>query len=294
MPSPYYSQRRGGIVVRDRERLSEDFWTGYRALIREMLDKNYFCEYFHADCPDGHPLLWDDEKIRGRLLQEVGRAGWPLSESLPEEEVAFDYMEFLGDYVSMPTNLWFHPHCQNYHPRGYDAQKGRIEYRERVNKLFRNLRHPYYLDENCRIRKESSPILDLPIRDADFVISDAHLRTLLDQALADFYDRTGKKKVQAVRSLVDAYERLKTIENQDKKQSVEQVIKKISPFEEARSILGNDMKDLTDIANQFTIRHHEVSKKVITDEGFLDYLFYQYYNMIRLVLKKYGMARSKP
>ncbi len=42
-----------------------------------------------------------------------------------------------------------------------------------------------------------------------------------------------------------------------------------------------------DIANKYMIRHSEMDKKDIDDPDFLEYLFYQYYIAIRLILKKY-------
>ncbi len=46
------------------------------------------------------------------------------------------------------------------------------------------------------------------------------------------------------------------------------------------------------IVNDFMIRHSEVGKISITDNDFREYLFYAYYNCIRLMLIKYKYAKG--
>lgn len=50
-----------------------------------------------------------------------------------------------------------------------------------------------------------------------------------------------------------------------------------------REVLENEAQILTDIANEFMIRHVEVNKTPIVD---VDFLFHRLFAMIRLLLKK--------
>ncbi len=52
------------------------------------------------------------------------------------------------------------------------------------------------------------------------------------------------------------------------------------------------MQELTNIANNFCIRHHEIGKKEINDPEIIDFLFYLYFNYIRLILVKYNMVKK--
>jgi hypothetical protein len=59
-----------------------------------------------------------------------------------------------------------------------------------------------------------------------------------------------------------------------------------------KETLGCDLDSMWKIANEFMIRHTEVGKIPITDNDFRDYLFYAYYNCIRLILIKYKYVKA--
>jgi hypothetical protein len=84
--------------------------------------------------------------------------------------------------------------------------------------------------------------------------------------------------------LVDAFERIKSSQAKDKKQSLEQLIASISPDARIGKLLDDLFRRHTEIGNEYTIRHHEQDKKRLTDEHLTEFLFFSYYNLIRLAL----------
>ncbi len=289
MNEKYYSKRNKSYAIN----LSSDFWVAWLSIMRDFGNKSYLCEYFYTICSDGHPYGYDMSCIQEKIYSELGKIEFvSFRPTLLIQEQMFDLIEFFYRFIGKPTDGWFHEYCQNYHPKSYNKQQGRYEYTVAVNNLFKKFNHPYMLKKG-EIKVVSSPILDTPLTDLELETDDRHLKKLIEDALSDFYDRSGTRKYTALLSIVNAYERLKTVENKDKKQSVLKVIKKLSPLDYVRQHLDTDLCELTQIANDYCIRHHEMTKKPIDDSDMIDFLFYLYFNYVRLILKKYNMLRTK-
>ena len=72
----------------------------------------------------------------------------------------------------------------------------------------------------------------------------------------------------------------------DKKASVEKIIKNMSgEREELKLIFEAEFKSLTNIGNDFRIRHHETNRNDITDINHYDYFFNRCLSLIRLSVK---------
>lgn len=95
----------------------------------------------------------------------------------------------------------------------------------------------------------------------------------------------GDKKV-AVEKLWDAFERIKSFYDiKNKKLSSDKLIAKIS-----NNITQDDFlyefKQLTNIGNQYQIRHHEINKIPINDTDTLIYLFFRMFSLLNLCITK--------
>jgi len=290
---PYFSQRQGKPIVRDHEEIGERFWTAFAGYVYEIESKEYFAQAFPEECPDGNGICsWTASLLRSRILGELPNGEWPLPNEVPSKEAVFDFVEFFYRVISVPSGRYhsFYRHTDYY---DFDREKAQSEYTARINQYLQTCGHPYDL-VNGEIKSSISPVLDIPLKEQEFTLGDRHLSDLLQSAVADFFDKSGNRKRRALESLVDAYERLKTIESGDKRQSLDIVISKLSPVEAVRQAMNEDMRVLTQISNEFTIRHHEMHKRQLGDDDFVEYLFYAYYNVIRLILKKYNMlARAQ-
>ncbi len=92
-----------------------------------------------------------------------------------------------------------------------------------------------------------------------------------------------------IRKLWDAWERLKTVEEEkDKKEQVKSLLDKAAAEPNFRARLEKEAFELSDIGNKFITRHTEVGKVPIEDSAHVDYLFERMFSIIQLLLKASG------
>lgn len=105
-------------------------------------------------------------------------------------------------------------------------------------------------------------------------VEEAGLKGLLQEAVK-YHDENNMQI--AVEKLWDAFERLKTYysPSMDKKKSVNKIVNEMADNrEEFRKLFDEEFKKLTEIGNNFRIRHHETDKCDIQDSRHFGY-FYQ-------------------
>jgi hypothetical protein len=122
---------------------------------------------------------------------------------------------------------------------------------------------------------------------AVFHTTDAMLDQLLEKAKSQFLTRDSEVRRDSLKTLWDAWERLKSLEpGRDKRERTERILNKASDEPSFRERLAAEARELTNIGNNFMIRHAEVDKVPIIDEEHVDYLFHRTFAMIRLLLRK--------
>lgn len=113
---------------------------------------------------------------------------------------------------------------------------------------------------------------------------DAKLDVLLDEAINKFKDPAPSERREAVERLWDAWERLKSLEDTNKRLSLGRLLDGAADEPHFRQLLETEARQLTDVGNQFHIRHFEKGHTDITRAEHLDYLFHRLYALIHLVL----------
>ncbi len=280
----YYSKRNKGWEYD----LSSEFWNGFKAYIEEIVQEKYLYKIF-GDWKNG--FLANSDKVKSKMLQEIGVGEWPLFNQ-PSDDKIFDLIQFFFKFVSYPTEWEYDRVWEQNLPTEFDRGKGSLYYTMKINDLFENFKHPYEFKKG-EIRAHRSEILDEKVLNLEFKISDVELSTLINEAIKNFYSRNSEDKKRGLEKIVDAFQRLKTLKNADVKKGVEQMAKEASLLEETQAAFGEDLTDLWKIANDYAIRHFETNKIPLADNNFIEYLFYGYFNVIRLVLTKYGMLGNK-
>lgn len=109
---------------------------------------------------------------------------------------------------------------------------------------------------------------------------DQTLQDLIFDAKTRFFNLNDKQI--ALEKLWDAFERLKTYFDGNKKISAERIINLCS-FD--NRLLDDEFKVLTEIGNTYQIRHHETNRIPLTSYEHLDYLFYRMLSLINLCMK---------
>lgn len=106
-------------------------------------------------------------------------------------------------------------------------------------------------------------------------VSEPGIHDLLNEAITKHMQPTFQAHRDAVEKIWDALERLKTYyTTMDKKASATRIENDMAGGRvEFISLFDAEFKALTDIGNNFRIRHHEINKVDITDMRHFDYLF---------------------
>lgn len=110
---------------------------------------------------------------------------------------------------------------------------------------------------------------------------DEELNKLITEAKDRFFNP--KDKQIAIEKLWDAFERIKTYYEGNKKQSSQKLVSIISK-DFSSELLDTEFNTLTKIGNEYRIRHHESDKKEIGETKHLNYLFFRMLSLIDLCL----------
>jgi hypothetical protein len=110
---------------------------------------------------------------------------------------------------------------------------------------------------------------------------DQELNSLIEEAKKRFKNPSDKKI--ALEKLWDAFERIKTYFNSNKKISSEQLIDIISSNFD-RNFIKNEFKELTFIGNNYNIRHYEQGKIIISENCHIEYLFFRMLALLNLCI----------
>lgn len=119
-----------------------------------------------------------------------------------------------------------------------------------------------------------------------FHTGDADLDEMLETARKKFLSPNIGVRKEALESLWDAFERLKTVElAKDKNASADKLLTNASSTADYKTLLETEFATLSKIGNDFMIRHKEKNKIPVTDDSDVDYLFHRMFALIRRVLK---------
>ena len=110
---------------------------------------------------------------------------------------------------------------------------------------------------------------------------------MLDDAIIAYKTPHPSARQSAVEKIWDALERLKTYYTTlDKKNSAAKIVSDMAHGQiEFIDLFNSEFKVLTDIGNNFRIRHHETNKTDITDSKHYDYFFNRCLSLIALAIQ---------
>ncbi len=293
-PHEYYSDRILGPAPLDQPDLGITFWKGFIALITRLIDAAYFAEDFPEHCEDSPIPIGTSYRVLGdTFVGHIPGLSWPLdSESLPTDTLSiFDAIEFFYRHVSKPTQISHHTHFRHNHILKFDRELGRDEYHSEIDSLFRRNRHPYELTEEGQVQRIGPPVLDNILYSAHFCTGDGHLDNLLETARIKYLDPDIAVRKEALEKLWDAWERTKTLRGSDKKSSINQILKEVSSEDNFQELLNKEALEVTEIGNNFMIRHTETNKIPIANSEQIDYLFHRLFCLIWHILRKLNLAR---
>jgi hypothetical protein len=291
MADAYYSDRELGPRPRSNEEIPGNVWAGIVAAIRTRVADGSFGFRYGLRCPDGSWIYACDEpSFSLALMAEVPGVAWPLdSSSVPPKLAVLDLVEFCYRIVAKPNINEYHGFFRHFH-LGFGVDEGRAEFREEINRIFARNGIAFEIDSTGRIIRLIPSTLSTILR-TTFKTGDNILDQLLEAAMSRYLDPDSAARQEALEKLWDAWERIKTIEpGADKKQSTAILLTEAAAEPHFRSTLEKEARELTDIGNEFRIRHSETSQIPLGQEEHIDYLFQRLFAIIRLLLRATGRA----
>jgi hypothetical protein len=207
---------------------------------------------------------------------------------MPDVVTVCDFLEFCHRYVALASSYDYHSYYKHDHFQ-FDVPAGQAKFRADVNLLLqRNAIALRMTDEGLMER-----ILDDPtgeaVRRAVFQTGDSGLDQLLEEARTKFMDPSPRVRQEALERAWDAWERLKTVKDPDKKRGVTAMLDACASEPAMRSALEDEAKALTSLGNNLRIRHFETNKPEVAESDHVDYLFQRMFAMLLVILRKSGM-----
>jgi hypothetical protein len=221
------------------------------------------------------------DAVMHEAVLDLGFQPFPITKWSPEnitEDRIFDALEFLYDHVSKPgewVGMTNETGWNYYDYSSYDDETGQEEFRNRSNAFLADYKTGFELTEEGIILARGTDglqhILDAEIIPYDEENVDSKVRNAITKWRNRHLSLSEKK--EAIRELADVFEWLKKTK-------------------ELGTVLdGKDESALFDLANNFSIRHHNPNQKINYDRAiWYSWIFHfylaTYHAAIRLLIKK--------
>ena len=186
-----------------------------------------------------------------------------------------------------PIRNGYHEHF-NHHHLDFNIEAGRDEFRDDINRIFRRNGLAYELTEHGHIERLAPPVLREELASDQFYTGDGELDRMLEAARCKFIKPNEAIRREALDSLWDAWERLKTLgDGSDKKTQIKSLLDQTagSSSPKFREALEREANELTRIGNHFQIRHSERNQERLARSEHVDYLFHRLFALIQTILK---------
>ncbi|WGM22878.1 hypothetical protein QEH68_22395 (plasmid) [Paenarthrobacter sp. OM7] len=286
-PSDFYTDRLNGPGPRLHDKLPQATAGGLYSLFKTKAHAHWLAQHFPEHCDDGNGVcgtdlgaLWSNVRALVPQLREETPYGLELTQ---EDGVVFDLIEYAAERVAKPVQGPWHPYMKHYELT-FAETLGRTEFRKDVNQILQRGGTTYELNREGQIVRLATPEVQQVLDQLKPASGDTELDGLLSRSKELYLSRKADDRALALEKLWDAYERLKTVDIVgNKKQSADALLNNIASTE-FRSIVTVEMKNLTDLGNQFMIRHHETDKHQVPEEA-QDYLFVRMGSLIHYLLK---------
>ena len=282
MSSGYYSDRVRGPRARSEEQIDEALWEAIRALFERGIETAVFAQDFPLACVDGKGVYaCDRDALLATLRVELPDLDYrSFGNPMPPTLAILDLLELMYRHASEPSERGYHSYFEHHHLR-FDRAPGRRQLRETVNRLLARSGSVYELDASGHIQRlVPSPVGDLlalelpPTRDREF-------DRLLVIAARKHLDPDPEVRGEGLEKLWDAFERIKTVLDQNKRTGAERLIEMAAKesTDAETELLRSEMRTLTEIGNTFRIRHHETRVSELTTSS-SDQLFVRMYALL--------------
>ncbi|MFA3629570.1 hypothetical protein CO267_17230 [Acinetobacter baumannii] len=292
-----YSERINGLKPRTKEDICPSMWKGIVTVLETLESQNYFAEAFPETCSDSGENCGTDSLKLSNTLNAYLEVEWPLATTEPNENSweddkpltpdiykVFDIIEFLYLKVSEPVQYHFHKYFGHHH-LNFKQDNGRAKFKEEINTLFRIRGMVYEMNSIGQIEKIISDETKTLIQHVLLRKSnDLELNQMILDACSKIKSYNLNERYHALEKLWDAWERLKNLFDLDKKKSIGIILSFFGDNLSFKSLIEQEMRELTEIGNTYRIRHSEHKQATLQSHDQIDYLFHRCLAMIDLII----------
>jgi hypothetical protein len=160
-----------------------------------------------------------------------------------------------------------------------------------VNRILGRNGIAFEMGDDLRIRRTGPPMLRDLLPGAPYRTGDNDTDRLLALACERITSRSFQDRVDALEKLWDAFERIKTLEPGDRKDKQVTVLLDTAAQGTGprfRELLESEARALTEIGNEFRIRHSETTKEPVNSSDQIDFLFYRLLGFLSYILRATG------
>lgn len=284
----YFTDREFGRRAPTHHEINKTTWLGLTTLVDRSVSKGDFGKAFPDACPDYPSACCGTDAATFNQTLQAEVPSWPVRNPVSDVATACDYLEFCHRYMALASSADYHSYYKHHHLR-FDVAAGQEKFRADVNLLLqRNGIALQMTDEGIMERIHDDPTGEAVYR-AVFQTGDPVLNQLLEEARAKFIKPDPRIRQEALERAWDAWERLKTVRDPDKKRGSTLLLDACSAEPLMRRVFDEEANALTRIGNNFRIRHSETTKPEIVDAEHIDYVFQRIFAMLLLILRKNGM-----
>jgi hypothetical protein len=281
-----FTERHGGMKPRTAEVMDAVTTTGLMELVSARIDEQWFGNAFPFACQDGQGNAGTDTRKLQTMLATydvIWPGDWRGASERPEDGQIFDLIEFSYEHIAEPNDYAHHSYWGHSHYT-YDQEAGRKKFEADVNRIFERNGMAFELKQGEVTRLAPTGLAEL-LAETVFRTGDAMLDELLEDSRTKFLHRDLKVRKESLEKLWDAWERLKTIgPGRNKAEQAQGLLERAASEISFRARLEKEARELTEIGNNFMIRHTETDKTPIVDSSQVDYLFHRMFAMIRFLL----------
>lgn len=296
----YFSDRELGPRPRTHEVFSPVAWAGVVALVEALANKGAFGRSFPALCPDGTAIYGTDtHSLKSAIEAEIDGLTWPLQTEADIEDdfmatrkpwcpntlLALDFIEFAWRKVAHPIAGKYHDFFHHNHLE-FNEEAGRHSFREDINRILARNSMAYEVGDNGKVKRILPAVIADALARAYFRTGDATLDVMLEESRRKFSDPDPLIRREALERLFDSWERIKSMADSNKAQSVKIILDRCATAPEFRKALENEARELTQIGNSHLLRHHEVQQSPLIDTEHVDYLYHRLFALVELIIRK--------
>ena len=293
----YFTERHG---IREPVKHTTKITIEMYALLFDCCEKYYdnIAWKFPEQCLDGNGICgMDIDKFNNELMFERPSLyrGYNKKIVKPEKNEEYDQyalldlIEFFANNVRDISFRYWHSYFRHDDLSFAETYNVFDAFRNEINNIFRKTGLMYTLTDKKNVERViEDSTLTAEVETIVKTIKEIGTRELLEEAIMLFKQPNPSAMKMAVDKIWDAFERLKTYHGADKqkKASIEKIANDISNGQaEYIKLFNDEFSALTNIGNNFRIRHHETNKINITDQRHYDYFFNRCLSLISLAIQ---------